>query len=356
MRQIDDLQYQKSRLMEKMTNMCKVQLTKFTENMPEEELKIFFDQVQEKLIYFKKVGLLFNCNKLNKYDKTNRVSRGLKDSNSKIKSQSPLERKNSQGFNVLKKELRKGDFSSDEDEPINKTSQDLVFDAQGKFALQAYKSMKKQNILLLKKIDLLEENFKNLMRNYMDKYDSIIFQQHKTEVRERKLKEISEKYCEEIDYESKIDKELNLYKNLEGIEKLSNSELSELEKHYFQKLDQIKNEKSLRMYKSEINTLRSQLSMPLLEIANLAETQDKYTFKKQEIKSYTLNENLDIDSGDNELHTENFQTFKTYKLLSEEEVIWNAFTAVFEPINKEIAEATKIVEDFDEISLFSLFK
>ena len=322
--------------MEKMTNMCKVQLTKFSENMCEDELKIFFDQIQERLIYFKRVGLLFNSAKLNKYEKKIKAN----NSYSRIKSQSPPEnRKNS---------LSKNDDISSDDELDSKNIQDLVFDSQGKFALQAFKSMKKQNTLLLKKISVLEESFKNLVRNYMDKYDSVISHQHKIELIERKLKEIGEKYCEQIDYESQLKKKLNLYKDLEGIENLNDEELSELEKHYFEKLDQLKNEKSLRLYKSEINILRSQLSMPLIEITNLPEPQDKYLLKKHEITAYAAQiENLDMHSEGNDVRTENFQTFKTYKLLSEEEVIWNAYTVILEPLNKEIADATKISEDFD---------
>jgi hypothetical protein len=350
-RQIEDLQYQKSKLIERLSNMSKLQLGRFAEHIPEDELKQFFEQAQSQMIHFKKAGILFTSKRMQKYEK--RLNKATKEAaqNGKNRSSSPFEtRKNSNctGASGSKSNTKLNNVElTDDEENGGKTAQEAMFDAQGKFALQAVRAFKRQNNILLRKVISLEENFKNLMRKYLDANDKVLTYQQKAEKRRMKLKDVGNKFYEEIDENIDLSKELFLYKDLTGVSDLSDSELADMERHFFEKLDALKSEKMRREYKKEINSLRAQLKIQAMESPTVDRTSDRKIIKKEDMRAYLMMENVDYEEFPEINMQTNFEQYKQYKRLVEEEALITYFKSIIEPINQELAEASKIVEETD---------
>ena len=129
--------------------------------------------------------------------------------------------------------------------------QELLFDNVGKYACFAYKKIKEKNKALEEKLRNAKENQKKLIEHHMKIY-------------ERTLK-YHEKY---IDFKNKF-KTINSYKGL------SDDDLKDLSETLNQALDNAKQEQIHRLYRKQINQLKTQLNQPASPEKNKKETKNR---------------------------------------------------------------------------------
>lgn len=116
--------------------------------------------------------------------------------------------------------------------------QELLFDNVGKYACFAYKKIKEKNRVLEEKIRVAEENQRKIIEHHMKIY-------------ERTLK-YHEKY---IDFKEK-------FKTINGYKGLSDEDLKDLSETLNKALDNAKQEQIHRLYRKQINQLKTQLNQP----------------------------------------------------------------------------------------------
>ena len=142
---------------------------------------------------------------------------------------------------------------------IKNKTQNLIFDFQGKIALNLCKNLK-ENLIhsenYSKKLEnlLLSEN-----KKYFDLYDKYYNFQKKAFSNENFLKEIEKKFLLLLKKLDNQYEELLIYKELKGLENLNLEDLNNLEKHFQNSINLTKNEIYKQTYQQKIKQLENEL-------------------------------------------------------------------------------------------------
>ena len=208
--------------------MMRVNLNQLRGSIPGDYLTRFFTQVKRNTVHLDRAGDLILPNCLTKYYSTSITNSDAGRTDGKLD---------------LNRDLR------------------LVFDAEGRFAVQALKVAKKQHPLLLKKVELYKNNFEAIVEEFAGLFELQSETSNKVKYLEQKLKEIVEVHNQQVDEIDVLNTNLDLFCQLKGIADVETYDLEEMEKIFLRNLDIVKNEKARRHYLSKIKTLEANLGV-----------------------------------------------------------------------------------------------
>jgi len=259
-KQVEDLQAQKASLVDRVNSLCKLQLGRMAEKLPEDTVSTFFKQAKERLIHFDKIGILFSSTKSLKKYETGQAS----------------EKKDRKGLNSSTILDCSVDEDLEDDDQVcrcGKASSGFgkskANEMMSQYSMAGLKLAKQQISLLQKKITILQGNFGELMKRDLENYQNYLNMVSK---RESDRKAFTKKYestrdklikkCQDtrtnlrnlsLNFNGKMDEmndlqiQLNLYRDMHGITELTDFNLAELENHLWAKVDDIKVEKARRV-------------------------------------------------------------------------------------------------------------
>jgi len=274
-RQIEDLKFQKAALIERINSVCKLQLGRMAENIPEDELAVFFKQVKERNIHFDKVGVLFQPRALKKYDSTSkRRSASVKENKSRQVSRSGSRATLDESYNSEEEVLNGICTCGNRGENRGSSKANKMM---SQYSMAGLKVAKKHITLLQRKIAQLQGNFEELSKrnsgNYK-KYLEMVEENeknrktfvdiykttkeglvNKSKTTQKKLENLCLQYNDKLNIIKELKTQLDLYKDMIGINDLSDSDLGDLEKHLWTKMDEIKIEKARRIVNKESGKL-----------------------------------------------------------------------------------------------------
>ena len=139
------------------------------------------------------------------------------------------------------------------DKNLRKDWQGLVFDAEGKIALEAYKKIKKLQNVFLQNQQQHERNFKDIKNTYMDLNEKYLNLEQKKSDYKSKAKKLLLKLNltqKELIF---LRNRLKLIESFQGINNLKNQEILALEEMYSKGLVQCQNERLNRINKKTSN-------------------------------------------------------------------------------------------------------
>ena len=273
-KQVEDLQAQKSTLLERVNSLCKLQLGRMAERIPEDSISSFFKQAKERLIHFDKIGILFSSKSLKKYETI--PARG-----SVLNS----EKKDRKGLNssTILDSSAVVDDDAEEDDQVCRCGKSSGFgrskanEMMSQYSMAGLKLAKQQISLLQKKIVILQGNFDELIKKDLENYQNYLDMVKKNEndrkafskkyesTKEKliskckdtrtKLKNLSVNFNNKMEEMNELQIQLNLYRDMHGITELTDNNLAELEKHLWSKVDDIKVEKARRVVHKQTGAL-----------------------------------------------------------------------------------------------------
>ena len=214
------------------------------ESVPEDDLASFYGQVKERNLYLDKVGVIFPCKSLNKYDDFTGSSAVKKSSQKKNRKQST--ESNSKHHNEGEKGSSKK--RKDKSRHQNSTKETLYV-----FYSKLCKVYREQNALLNKKVDVLSANGGEICERDVAHYDKYAEGSKQNKDLFKRLQQSENNYKRKRIEVSNLKKDVNLYRDLKGIADMDEKELGSLEKHFWERLDQIKMERAKRLVIKEMN-------------------------------------------------------------------------------------------------------
>lgn len=306
MRQIEELQLTKKNLTERLSQLVKFNANKLIESISDDYLSQFFCRAKQKVLHADRAGLLILPACLNKYDSYDKIPRGRKHE--------PAE--------------------DDEAMETAHNEPDLVFDAEGRYALHALKAAKQRNQVLLKKIEAYQNNFEKILGLVEEYFQDRVTTDNRIKEFENKIKELVLAYNDQSVIADNFATQLAFFKNLEGLSKIEDGVLEELESMYLRNLGLVNREKAKRFYQDKISKLESQLgvqSSSIDDVKNGISEAKKLDFEE-------INRQL----RDLEIPMQPEQLMKLDELKRD---ILAQFTAGIDKIDVELTEATKRIDD-----------
>ena len=144
-----------------------------------------------------------------------------------------------------------------------------IIESESEFAMKSNKILQHQNAILQRKIDLLNENFQQVLIRLEETTKPSAKFQEKFALYEEKVKVLVELYQREVDDRTKIQAELELYRDLKGVNELPLEKIESLEKTFLHNYDAAKtvylqklNGENLRALKVKYGIKEVEQSLP----------------------------------------------------------------------------------------------
>ncbi|EAS02150.2 kinesin motor catalytic domain protein (macronuclear) [Tetrahymena thermophila SB210] len=144
---------------------------------------------------------------------------------------------------------------------IDKDVCNLLYDYEGKIALQISKKLNSQLKQYEFKQKVQEQNFNQIQQHYLQIYNELMDQKEELNNSKWRYTVMEKKYKELREAAEGALKRLDLYENMIGINDISNEEINNIENQLFSALDKLKLEKARRIFKDEINSLKIKLGL-----------------------------------------------------------------------------------------------
>jgi len=337
-RQIEELQMQKAKLIEKVENLSKFQIMKMSQSIPNDEISEFFKQAKERLIYFDKVGVIFNSKKLKKYD----IVKTESTASLAAKVRNFEKRRSTELSSRRLSELPTAEVDPEliEDLPVNPR---IITESVNKFSLAALKSSKHQVSVLQKMIEKLYANLEQASRRNLNNYDNFLIYFAKAELRKKQLKDLANDFNDQLEEKKKLKAKLDLYKDLKRIEDLNDAELNDLEAHFWKKLDEIKMEKCRRLYARQLQELKSYTGKSPSPLRRRAHAD----IDPIEPVNFTFDSDFE-EFGDSRFEIElilNDDNIRAEKLQAEENAFFRVAYEGIKELDAELAESKRIANE-----------
>lgn len=304
-RQIEDLQGKKKQLTEKLNQMMKLNVTRLAAAITDDYIAQFFSQAKQRSLHVDGAGMLLLPQTLSKYDHFDKTLQS-----------------------------KEGFFGDEASETRNIHHElDLIFDAEGRYALYALKAIKNENRALTRKFDVYKTNIDKVLAHFAECYAKQRAAEAQTEEYEKRLRDVINEHNTRSGELDRVTKELGLYKNLEGMTEIKDSELDELERVFWRNLDLIKTEKARRIYQTKISTLETRLGI-------------QSTLPGGSISSKSTSKLLDADEIIESIKTNVYTPELDQQKLDElRNNIIDRFSSGIEQIDLELVELSKAADD-----------
>ena len=228
--------------------------------------------------------------------------------------------------------------------------QELIFDFEGKIALEGYKRLKEVQALFLSNQRQYEENFEEIMKDFLELEEKFITIEQKKIGYKSKAKGLVSQLILAKKESLVLKSRFNLLESFIGLGKLSNKEVLALEEHFSKGLVHCQNERLSRVTRKTMNKSYEDES-PRKENRPMKNNEELVEFSEDDEKIGTFDSFEEIEKK-----IENQEENKKKKLKFEKNRLKEVFTQKIEKISNKITVKNEDLKKFELIYLDLLMK